>query len=73
MTHCYTTNQIIQYLYNELPALEHLETEYAIENNPEWKEKYLRLKGTMSLLPKVQFFPKVRALKTILQYSKAVV
>ena len=73
MTHSYSTNQIIQYLYNELPALEHLETEYAIENNPEWNNKYHRLKSTMGLLPKVQFFPKVRALKTILQYSKSVV
>lgn len=71
MKHCYTTNQIIKFLYRELPALEHLETEYAIENNPEWKEKYARLKGTFKVLPEVHFFPKQRAVKSILSYSAA--
>jgi hypothetical protein len=69
MTHCYTTNQIIKFLYNELPALEHLETEYAIENSPEWREKHNHLKKVFRVLPQVHFFPKRRAVKSILTYS----
>lgn len=71
MKHSYSTQQIIQYIYNELSAIEHLETEYAIEHNPAWREKYLRLTAAKRLLPQVQFFPKGRVLKSVLEYSKA--
>ena len=33
MKHNYPTQQILKYIYRELPALEHLEAEYAIETN----------------------------------------
>jgi len=45
MKHSYPSDQIIQYIYNELPALEHLETEYAIEHNQEWRRSYKKLKN----------------------------
>ncbi len=70
MTHCYTSNQIIRYLYNEMHALEHIETEYAVEHTPEWREKYQSLKEAFNLLPKVQFFPKGGVIKSILKYSE---
>jgi len=69
MTHNYTSNQIIKYLYNELSALEHLEAEYAIEHDQEWKSTYKRLKGAFSALPKIQFFPRHSVVRSVLQYS----
>lgn len=71
MTHDYPTQQIIKYIYRELPALEHLETEYAIETSPNWKKEYKWLKSIFSLLPRVQFFPKKKAVDAILDYSKS--
>lgn len=72
MQHNYTTNQIIKYLYCELPALEHLETEHAIAHNPEWASTYKKLKSALSVLPRFQFFPKNSVVKSILQYSATV-
>lgn len=66
----YPTQQIIKFIYRELPALEHLETEYAIENIPLWKEIYFRLVQSVKLLPKVKFFPRQRVVNKILSYSK---
>lgn len=72
MKHTYPTTQIIKYIYNELEALEHLETEHAIEHNPAWHESFLKLKSAYTALPKVEFFPKAGVLKQILKYSETV-
>lgn len=69
MTHSYTSNQIIQYLYRELPLAEHLETEYAVATNSEWKKAYMELKSAFSVLPQVQFFPKGRIIRAIMKHS----
>jgi len=71
MTHCYISNNIILFLYNELSALDHIEVEYAIENDPTWRKKYLQLSKAHKKLPKVQFYPKNRVIKSILDYSSA--
>ena len=71
MKHNYPTLQIIQFIYHELEAPEHLETEYAIEHNPVWGESYLKLKSALSLLPKIQFYPRQRVVNRILEYSQA--
>ena len=72
MKHSYPSTQIIKYIYNELEALEHLETEHAIEHNPAWNSSYAKLKSAYSALPKVEFFPRANVLKKILSYSAAV-
>ncbi len=69
MKHNYPSIQIIKYIYNELDAPEHLETEYAIEHNPTWSESYHKLKSAYSALPKVSFFPKSGVINQILVYS----
>ena len=71
MKHSYPTTQIIQYIYHELEAPEHLETEYAIEHNPIWGESYTKLKSALSVLPKIQFFPKQKVVNRILEYSRS--
>lgn len=70
MTHNYTSDQVIKYLYNELPALEHLEVEYAIENEPSWTHAYQSFKKAFDTLPKIQFFPRHSVVRSILQYSR---
>ena len=70
MKHNYPTTQIIQYIYHELEAPEHLETEYAIAHNPAWKASYKKLKSALSALPRIQFFPKQKAVNNILEYSR---
>jgi len=72
MQHNYTTNKIIQYIYNELQALEHLETEHAIEHNPEWKKIYTRMKSAYSALPRIQFTPRKTSISSILKYASTV-
>ena len=69
MTHSYTSNQIIQYLYRELPLTDHLETEYAISADHEWEQTYLKLREAFISLPKVQFFPAQKVIRSILSYS----
>ena len=70
MQHNYSSDLIIQYLYNELPALEHLEVDYAIENEPSWENAYNGLKKAFDALPKIQFFPRQGVVRSILQYSR---
>ncbi len=70
MKHNYISNQVIRYIYRELPALEHLETEYAIETEVAYAETFRRLKGAVALLPSVRFFPSKKAVSSILTYSK---
>lgn len=70
MTQDYPTQQILQYIYRELPALDHLETEYAIETEPSWRKEYKWLKAMVDLLPRVKFFPKKKVVDSILEYSK---
>ena len=72
MQHNYTTTRIIRYIYNELPALEYLETEYAIEHNPEWKRIYSRMKDALSALPRIQFRPRHSSVRSILKYAETV-
>ncbi len=70
MKHCYISNQIIQFLYGELSALEHLEVEYAIHHQAEWRRKYLKLSKAHNMLGKFAYQPKRRILKSILKYSR---
>ena len=72
MQHNYKTSNIIRYIYNELPALAHLETAYAIEHNPEWKEIYTKMKSALSALPRIQFTPRKSSLRSILRYAETV-
>ncbi|MEL6123284.1 MAG: hypothetical protein AAFQ02_01285 [Bacteroidota bacterium] len=67
----YPAQQIIKYLYNELDAPEHLETEYAIRNDPEWMASYVVLRGGYEALPQQQYLPKNRVIRSILAYSRA--
>jgi hypothetical protein len=66
----YISNQVIRYIYRELPALEHLETEYAIETESAYAEVYERLNGAKNLIPNIRFYPSRKSVKSILAYSR---
>jgi hypothetical protein len=61
--------KILKYLYKELSLTDHLETEYAIQENEEWKREYNSLTRAINLLPKVSFYPKRAVLSNIISYS----
>lgn len=63
------TFKILKYLYKELSLTDHLETEYAIHENEEWKGEYDQLSGAIGMLPKISFYPKRAILKNIMNYS----
>ena len=69
MKHNYPTQQILKYIYRELPALEHLEAEYAIETNSEWRDSFDVLKSAIKALPRISFYPSRKIVDTIKEYS----
>ena len=49
------TFKILKYIYKELSITDHLETEYAIDEDQEWKGEYNQLMKGFKALPKVKF------------------
>lgn len=69
MTHEYTPNMLVKYIYSETDLFETLEIENAIENDVQLKESYMTLKNGYNELPKVQFLPSQASIDNILLYS----
>ena len=69
MTHDYTPNMLVKYIYSETDLFETLEIENAIDNDIQLKESYLHLKNGYNELPKVQFAPSQSAIDNILFFS----
>ena len=69
MTHDYTPNMLVKYIYSETDLFETLEIENAIENDIQLKESYMTLKNGYNELPKVQFAPSQAAIDNILFFS----
>ena len=70
MTHNYTPNMLVKYIYSETDLFETLEIENAIENDQMLKESYLTLKNGYNKLPKAQFSPSQAAIDNILFFSR---
>lgn len=71
MTHGYTENQIIQFIYKECDLFEKLEMEFAMEDDSTLLESYKELMQGFDTLPQVKFSPKRSTLDMILAYSIA--
>ena len=65
------TFQILKYLYKELSITDHLETDYAISTDEEWKSEYASLSSVYKMLPKVTFYPKKSIVNNVLAYSSS--
>lgn len=69
MTHDYTPNMLVKYIYSETDLFETPEIENAIDNDIHLKESYMTLKNGANELPKVQFAPSQAAIDNILFFS----
>ena len=72
MTQVSTPNQLVRLAYGELPVLERLETEFALEENYPLREQYTELKEALAVLPKVTVQPAQTSIDVILAYSRNV-
>lgn len=66
----YTSEQLVQFIYNDLTITEHFEVQDAIENDAKLKLEYASLYNAYKELPKVQFRPADQTVDAILAYSK---
>ena len=71
MTHNYTENNILRFIYKECDLFEKLEMEFAMEDDSTLLEEYNDMMLSYHTLPKVLFSPKKSSIDAILAYSKA--
>lgn len=71
MTHNYTPELLIKYVYGDTGIADRLELEYALENNASLRAQYLDILNSYRNVPKVAFSPKKSTLDYILNYSKS--
>ncbi len=69
MTHNYTPELLIKYVYGETDIADRFELEDALENNAPLRAQYLDIHNSYRNLPKVAFSPKKSTLDNILNYS----
>jgi len=69
MKHDYTTQNLIQFIYGECDLFQKLETEFALENDPELRREYDNLVGAYNDLPKIKFSPSKSTVKSILEFA----
>lgn len=65
-----TQDQLVRLAYGELPVLERLETEFALEQDYLLREDYQELRRAKHELPRVTFRPSKTSINAILAYSK---
>ena len=70
MEHCYTENDLIQFLYRDMEAVDYCELLFSIDDNPELKDTYESLIAQKNNLPKVSFSPTLSSIEMITAYSK---
>ena len=71
MTHNYTPELLIKYVYGETDIADRIELEYALENNAPLRAQYLDILNSYRNIPKVAFSPNKSTLDNILNYSKS--
>jgi predicted negative regulator of RcsB-dependent stress response len=62
-------DDLVQFLYHEMPAGEAVEMAHLIEEDPGVQAMFQTLQLAKTQLPKVQFNPSQAVLNNILQYS----
>lgn len=70
MTHNYTPELLINYVYGELDIADRFELEYALENNANIRAQYLDILKSYKSIPRVMFSPQKSNINNILNYSK---
>ena len=70
MKHNYTENDIIQFIYRDMEAVDYCELLFSLDDNPELKSTYEQLVGEKKALPKLSYLPSQDSMHMILAYSK---
>jgi len=73
MKQTYTINDLVRFLFNEVPAEESLAIAGILAEDYMLKESFTEMLDAKSTLPKVGFLPSKKALRKILQYSESAV
>lgn len=71
MKHCFTTNQLIRYLYKETSASENIALLEQLSIDWDLREEYEELIPAHRLLSKVDFSPSDSTIGNLLAYSKS--
>ncbi len=66
----FTSENLIELLYNEAPKHEAAEIRQAMKTNLALGEEYTELREAYEALPKAKFNPSRNAIQNILRYSK---
>ena len=69
MTHNYTPELLIKYVYGEHDIADRLELEYVLENNAKVRAQYLDILNSYKNVPKATFSPRKSTMSSILNYS----
>ena len=70
MKQCYTENDIVQFIYKDMEAIDYCELLFSLDSNPELKSCYETMMGAKKELPKVTFSPSSDSVHMILAYSQ---
>jgi len=70
MTHNFTKNDLILFIYKELDIEKMLLLSHAIDENDSLRSQYQKLMAKTNELPKVTFSPEKKTINSILAYSR---
>jgi hypothetical protein len=70
MKHNYTENELVQFIYKDMEAIDYCELLFSIDDNPELKTSYEKMIGLTKQIPKVNYTPSFDSMHMIIAYSK---
>ena len=70
MTHNYTENDIVKFVYRDMEAVDYCELLFSLDDNPELKSTYEQLVGEKNTLPEMSYLPSQDSTHMIIAYSK---
>jgi len=70
MEHNYTENDIVQFIYRDMEAVDYCELLFSIDENPELKSSYEKMVGAKEALPVVNCTPSRDSIHMIMAYSQ---
>lgn len=69
MEHSYTDQQFIQFIYEDMDAIEYMEMLFAIDESPKDSQKVQNIKKEIEELPAISFSPSKKSIDLILCYN----
>lgn len=66
----YTENNLVQFIYRDMEAVDYCELLFSLDDNPELNQSYEDLLKAKESLPKVSFAPSNDTMHMLLAYSQ---